>query len=273
MSNLYVDSQVSICPKQKILVDSLTADAPLLAALPAIPASGHTENVYERLLRVVGGVSVELDAPLQAGIFESKLQKQSLTKISFKVQSGLDKIDRSGGETAIFSKQMTTLLRSTGAAMEASIISDVLLNHAVSEGNYIDCEGTADDVQSSILAVRWDENATVGLYSSQMAGQGKTFSIEALYGGGIYEDSDGITSKGMMVSTFFGIQVGDPASVNALCNIQLSGTPSLPSADDVDELLLSIKANPSNSMLINYLPMFQRGMVAGPLPSYRGMCR
>lgn len=243
------DMQIDQMKPQSVLIDSLTEDAPLLAHMPMIAANKGISNTYEKLLKVTGGSTVELDAPISEGIFESELQQQNLSKIQFKVEAGKDKLQLLG-ENSFFSKRLTTLLKSTGAACEASIISDVLLHHAKAQDNCIDADGSTSSVQSSILAVRWAEDATIGLYSDKLAGNGKLFEIEPLAAGGIYENSDGVACKGMLCTTFLGVQIGDPASVNAIVNIQLAATASLPTAADIDALLLLIRATPSNSMLI-----------------------
>jgi hypothetical protein len=258
--NLYVDSQVAIAPKQKELIDSLTEESPLLQSLPVIQASSATANVYEKLLKVTGGSTVELDAPVPSGLFESKLEKTNLSKIQFKAEAGLDKISKFGGPTSYFGKQIKVLLKATGSAMEASLITDVLRAHAVDTGNVIDVEGSTADKQSSIVAVRWGEDATIGLTSKEMAGQGKTFDVQPLYGGNTYLDSNDIACQGMLCTTFLGLQIGDPGSVNAICNIQLTGTAKLPTAAQIDDLILSVKGGPGNTVLLCHPAIYNKAI-------------
>lgn len=249
LSNNFVDCAIAHSAKQKEMVDNLVEDSPVIAALPMQSASHDVANVYEEILDVTGGVSVDLDDALSDVTLNTKLRQQDLTIVKGLVEVGADKCKRFGSPAAYFAHVLPAILRKTGSDMENSAIYDILKPTALATGNVFDAGGSTADEVNSIIAVRW-AGGNAGLYSPKMYGRGDVFESIALSGGAPYLNSSKQMVYGLVMATAFGIQMANTKGIGIIKNVDYkAGTPKVPTALMIDELVSSVRGTPSDTVI------------------------
>lgn len=233
LSQAYAKKQ----PKQ---VDHLLEDTNVLDTVKFEPASHTLWNVYDEVTEVAGGGFVDMDAPLGDMEVNTELKKVDLSILGGKIFCPEDKALAYGGRDAYFTKKTPKILRKLGVDAEKAVIYDNLRPFALDIGNAIDA-GAEGDAGYCILAVRWVEGETIGLYSQDTFKAGALFNTTPLHGGALYEHpTSGVLGFGVRYKGYFGMQLANPKTVAGIFNV----TPTdKPTALMVDNLLDMVRAD------------------------------
>jgi hypothetical protein len=224
---------------QSVLVDALLEDTTVLDTVKFEPASHTLWNVYEEVTEVSGGGFTDMDAPLAEMSVATELKKVDLTILGGKVFCPEDKAMAYGNSRAYFAKKEPKILRKLGVDAEKAIIYSNLRPFALDCANAIDA-GASGDLNYSILAVRWVEGETIGLYSSETFKNGKLFSVMSLNDGKLYEHPvTGVLGYGARFKGYFGVQLANPKTVAGIFNVTAAHKPT---ALMVDNLLDMVRA-------------------------------
>jgi hypothetical protein len=243
-------------PKQAVMVDAVTEDAPILAMIPMEAASNGFQNVYEEIKDIQGAQFVALDEELPDIGMDAELQYVDLSVLGGKQFVGEDKALKMGGAPAYFAKKLPSVLRETGAATETSILYNNIRAYAKANGKLLDAGGTASGSMFSMLCVKWVAGETTGLYDATGFGNGKVFDMAPINGGNLYENSDGRLGYGQRIKNYLGIQLANDRYVSGIANIDLtpngsnaSGFENLPTEQQIDEMLLQARASSGNTFI------------------------
>lgn len=256
LTNLFREVAIQQAPKQSTMIDKVTEEAPILEMLPMMAASNGFQNVYEDLKEITGAQFVALDEALPAIGMDSELKYVDLSVLGGIQEVGEDKALKFGGAPSYFAKILPSVLRETGADTEQSIIYNNIRAYALANSKLVDAGGTNSGAMYSMLAVKWVDGETTGLYDSNGFGNGKVFDIMPVSGGNAYKDADGVLVYGQRLKTFIGIQLANPRYVAGISNIDLvasdstdTGYVALPTEAQIDQMLVNARANPANTFL------------------------
>ena len=250
MGTTFQEIAVQMAPKQKVMIDTLTEEAPILKNMPVEPSSHGLWNVYEELDSVTGADVVDLDSPLPNISSDSILQQKDLSVLGGKIKVGEDKAKKFGGKEAYFAKKMPAILHRTGMDMEASVLYNGIRAYAYANRK-VQFGGGTGSTNYSILAVHWVSGEVTGLYDANGFGNGKAFDLAAMYGGNLFEDpaDNNILKYGMRIKTYFGLQLVNAKYVAAIVNCDIDndslaadGTRTFPTAKMIDKMLLDVRA-------------------------------
>jgi len=239
MGDTLKDLSVLYAKKQPKQVDYITEESPILARIPFEEASHDMFNVYEQLESVSGGAFVEMNGVLPNVSSKSKLERLDLGIMGGISEVGEDTARSFGGAAQYFAKKEAAILKQTGANAEKKIIYDNFLKYALDNGSALKTAATTGKGYS-LIAVRFVEGETTGLYSKIGFRQGAMLEATALSGGSVYKDSNGKLVYGLRYKGYFGIQIANPKTVASICNIQ-SG--KLPTETQINDLLAKVRAN------------------------------
>lgn len=236
--------------KQSKMIDDVTNEAPILKMMPMEPTSDGLKNVYEKLVSVDAAEAVDFDEALVEINADDKLEEVSLSKFGGKMTIGEDKAIQMGGVGTYFSRKLPAILRRTGEKIEKSIIYNNLRASAILNSNAVSAGGSGS-VNFSILAVKWVPGETMGLYDEAGLGRGEVFDIMPLNNGSLHDIGNGVYGYGQRLATYFGIQLGNDRNVGAIVNIDPAEAldVSMVTEEQIDDLLLSVRANPANTFL------------------------
>lgn len=223
-------------------VDLLTEQAPILDAMNFQEASHGMWNVYEKLNEVDGAGFVDMDAVLPTMKSDGKPERVDLDVMGGKITIGEDKAQMFGGMVKYFASKMPSILRKTGQTTETRILYNNLRQFAIDTGgnNKINAGGSSN-ANYTMLAVRWVEGETTGLYSPEGFKNGATLDQKFINNGAMYEiDSAGRLGYGMRLKGYFGMQLGNPQTVAGIFNIDSSNKPT---ETEIDDLLDAVRAD------------------------------
>ena len=230
---------------QRAVVDAITCEAPILRDLPMEPSSHGLWNIYESMKDVTGGDLVDLDAPLPKVSAESELKQTDLSIIGGEMEVGEDTARKLGGPVSYFAKKATPVLRKTGMSAERSLLYDNFRAFAIRNGNVQSAGGTGTK-NYSILCVHYVPGEITGVYDPAGFGNGKTFDLTPIAGGGLYKNAEGRLVYGMRLKTYFGVQLANPDYVSAIvnCDIDSDSTSArtFPTMRQMDKLLIDARA-------------------------------
>jgi len=253
LKNTFREVAIEQAPKQAVLIDKVTEEAPILAAIPMEATSNGWQNVYEEIKSVEGAQLVTLDEALPDVGVSSETKYVEVSKIGGKIEVGVDKASKFGGAQGYFSKQIPTVLRETGAKTEQSLLYNNIRTFAKANGKLDDATGDTADKETSMLCVKWVSGETTGLYDPD---SGDSFQMEALSGGNQYLNGSGVAVKGMTIKNFFGLQLANAKYVSGIANIDLApdgtsdtGYKALPTEAQVNKMLDDARANPGNTLI------------------------
>jgi hypothetical protein len=248
LGNLLREVAIENAPKQRILVDAITDEAPILGMLPMEPASDGLSNVYEKLDSVTGPAQVDLDGVLPQMYVNTSLEQKDLQVLGGIIEVGQDKGRMyTGGVNKYFEKYSTRCLKEAGQSIEYSLIYSTFREYALANGNVVNAGGTTATSQNSIIAVHFSPGEIMGLYDSIGMGKGKFFRAEPINGGNAYfQKTTGVLVYGLAVKTYFGVQLANPRYVSAMVNIEDAADMTLAR---LDETLDKCRANPMNTVL------------------------
>lgn len=237
---------IGLAEKQDHMVDTLLEETPVARELRFEPASHGLWNAYEEVTKIDTVDDVDIDAPLPELVMDSELKKVDLQIIGGKITAGEDKLQVIGKEE-YFAKRLPRHIKAAGVTMERKIIYDNIRQFALDKGKAIDAGGS-DNKGYSIIAFREIEGENIGLYSPKGfgSGTGKLLDVKAINGGNLYENSKGVLVYGMRLKGYIGYQLANANGVAALVNIDPE---HIPTAEQLDELILSARANMGRGFL------------------------
>lgn len=248
LGNLLREVAIQNAPKQQLLVDAITDEAPILGMLPMEPASNGLSNAYEKLDAVTGPSQVDLDGVLPQMFVNTSLEQKDLQVLGGVIEVGQDK-GRAypGGVNKYFEKYSSRCMIQAGQSIEYSLIYSTFRQYALDNANIINAGGTTPSAQNSIVAVHFSPGEVMGLYDSLGMGNGKFFRVEAINGGNSYfQAASGVLVYGLAIKTYFGVQLANPRYVSAMVNIEDAADMTLARLDDT---LDRCRANPRNTVL------------------------
>lgn len=241
--------------KQPQQVENLVEEAPILNVIPFQEASHGLWNMYEDVTEVTGAGWVNMNSPLPIADMTTQLRKVDLSVLGAEVEVPEDTARMLGGRDKYFSRKMPKVLRRAGMATEQHIIYDNFRGWALDNNKAINA-GATNDGTYSILAVRFSEGETCGLYSSECVKQGSLIDINNICGGNLYKAATGpyagVLVYGLRIKAYLGMQIGNPLSVSVLVNIDEKHAPT---DTMIDDLLTSVRATTNGN---TYLFMHER---------------
>jgi hypothetical protein len=243
-------------PKQAVMVDAVTEEAPILASMPMEAASNGFQNVYEELKDVDGAQFVALDEALPAIGMDAELNYVDLSVLGGIQEVGEDKARKFGGAVPYFAKKLPSILRVTGADTEQSILYNNIRTYAKTNGKLANAGGTNSGAMLSMLCVKWVAGETTGLYDSTGFGDGKAFDIMPINGGNVYKDGDSRLVYGQRIKTYIGVQLANPRYVSGIANIDLvasgstdTGYVALPTEAQITEMIRNARGDSANTRI------------------------
>lgn len=168
--------------KQPKMVDAITEKTPILDMIPFDEASHGLWNMYEEVESVTGAGFVDMDEPLPTLAVASELKKLDLSIMGGEIECGEDKAKMFGGKAKYFAKKMSIVLKESGVTTEVAILYDNIRQYCIDNSLLIDATGSADTCYT-ILAVRFEEGVTGGLYSPEGFKQGAMLHTLPINGG------------------------------------------------------------------------------------------
>lgn len=235
--------------KQPQQVDGLTEEAPILGVIPFQEASHGLWNMYEDVEDVQGAGWVDMNAPLPAVDVISNLRKVDLSILGGEIEVPEDTANMFGGREKYFSRKMPKVLRRSGMAAEQRILYDNFRAWALDHGAATDAGATTGGGYT-ILAVRFVEGETCGLYSPECFKQGSLLDTQPINGGDLYKATagayQGVLVYGLRLKSYLGMQIGNPHSVAAVVNISRN---NVPTESMIDDMLAAVRATPGSTYL------------------------
>jgi hypothetical protein len=204
---------------------------------------------------------VDLDGVLPTITSDSSLEDVTLSVLGGRMVVGEDAAKKFGSKESWFAKKLKPILIKTGSNLENSLIYNTWRAFCTANSKNLDAGGTTASSQYSILAVKFVEDETFGLYNPDGFGTGKVFDIMPLNGGNLadYLLGNSVTTVGyaQRIKTYFGIQTANTRNLGAIVNVELTadattdtGFKALPSEAQMDDLLESVRAMPGNTFLM-----------------------
>ena len=229
---------------QKQLVDFISEEAPIVAALPMDAASdGHIDKVP--VLTSADSVPMaELDGPLVELGSTSRIEESQLKMWQGIMKIGIDQATNSGKSVAeLFAKQAEGIIRQSGGDMSLTLY-EAFRDYAVRNrvvGGYtdqvIDATGNAN-TNYSITAVKFVQSDTSGLYNPKFWSNGKIFDVINPYGeqGGLITDVNGNTFAihARILKLMIGLRLQNYKHVASIVNIDKAA--NLKTIDIVDKM-------------------------------------
>lgn len=235
--------------RQPQQVDGLTEEAPILGIIPFHEASHGLWNMYEDVTEVQGAGWVAMNAPLPGVEVTSDLRKVDLSILGGEIEVPEDTANMFGGREKYFARKLPKVLRRSGMAAEQRIVYDNFRAWALDHGKATDAGATADGTYS-IIAVRFSEGETCGLYSPECFKQGAVLDTQPINGGDLYKahsgPHQGVLVYGLRLKAYLGVQIGDPRSVAAVVNISRD---HVPTEAMIDDILAEVRATPGSTYL------------------------
>lgn len=249
---------VGLSKKQEHFVNSLTEESPILDNMRFEASTHGLWNAYEEVASISGAGFVDMNAPLPEMKIDSNLKKIDLSILGGEIFLPEDKASVLGiGE--YFARKVPVLLKQAGQTAEQKIIYDNFLPYAIANGKASNAGGTSKCY--SMVAVRFVEGEVAGLYSGTNVNTTGILDTMQINGGALYKNSDGVLGYGMRIKGYIGVQLANPNAVSAIVNITTS---KIPTAEQIDNMLIEAKATPGTTFI------FCHPKVLSLLNSYKG---
>jgi hypothetical protein len=238
--------------KQKKFVDRVTEDANIIMGIPTFESSHDLENVYESLVEVNGGDTVDFDAPLPIVGTTSELGKTKLSKIGGRIQIGQDKAKLYGGFDQYIEERIPTISRDTMSQLEKSVVYNNIRSSIISAGKHVSVGGSSN-TNYSILAVNWSEGENMAISAKGNFSKKLMFDITVLANGGLTSfipsgKSESIVGYEAIFAMYWGIQIANSKKIAGLVNIDIEND-KLPTALQISEMIEDARLNGSSSAL------------------------
>lgn len=252
----YREIQIANSVKQPQMVDQLLNKAPVVADMETQTASHALHNIYEKTVAVTGAAIVDADEALPTMHMTTELDQIDLSIVGGQVEVGLDKAKLYGGKNAYFASKQPTLFKKSGQDLEKSLLYNSMRAYAITNSNVIDMGGATASIQNSIIAVTYSPGEIMGLTSPDGFGDGAMMEVIPINGGNNYKDSNGVLVYGNAYKMYTGIQLANPNYVSAIVNIQLTGTTTIPTEEDIETMLEMAEADENTRIYCH--PMVKR---------------
>ena len=249
MSNMRTLHEIAVkyARKQSGMADSLTEEAPILQHVRWKPASHGLWNVAEKLTDIEGPAFVRPDAPLPQLSVSSDLVTTDLSVMGGVLEVPSQRALKFGGPMKYFADKQNYILKKAGMDTERQLVLENWLKAAYSARTLYDAG--SPDGGWFLLAVRFDENANVGLYDPDQFASGRLLKIEIPYGGAEHylhsPQYEGVLGYSVTYRGNFGYQILDPIrTVAAIVNIDENHKPS-PAM--IDDMLAQVRSQPATT--------------------------
>lgn len=200
-------------------------------------------NAYEEVADISGPAFVDINQPLPEMKIDSNLKKVDLSILGGEIFLPEDKGSVVGvGE--YFDKKIPVLLKHAGQTAEKKIIYDNFLPYAISNGKAVSALGTANCY--SMVAVRFVPGEVTGLYSARNINRFGVLDSTPINNGALYKNTDGLLGYGVRIKGYIGVQLANPDAVSAIVNITAD---KIPTADQIDNMLIDAKATPASTFI------------------------
>ena len=257
MSDIFREIALKMAPTQAALINDFVKAAPIWASIPMRETSDGFKNVFERIISVEAMKKLTgLDSPLPSVKTESSLASVDLSVFGGLMEVGQDKANAFGSAEAYFAKHLETIMPYTAQSYEFATYYNELRPYATKLGNEIDAGGTTANKQTSLVVVRWDA-ANTGLYNPDGFGSGKVFESFWMNGGNLYniaKNGTTVPGYGMFFKNNFGLQLEGSEHCAAIVNIDLTLTDgeytAMPTADQIDDAIYSVRGTPADTMIL-----------------------
>jgi len=249
---------VSLADKQPHYVNSLTEESPILDNMRFEASSHGLWNAYEEASKIEGAGFVDINQPLPEMSIDSDLKKIDLSILGGEIFLPEDKASVLG-VSEYFSKKLPVLLKQAGQTAEQKIIYDNFLPYAIANGKVAGAGASSSCY--SMVAVRFIEGEVTGLYSPKHLSSNGIIDATGINGGALYKNSNGVLGYGVRIKGYIGVQLANPDAVSAIVNINSS---HVPTAAQIDDMLVDAKATPANTFI------FCHPKVLSLLNSYKG---
>ena len=258
MNGTLKEIAVSLAQKQQHYVNSLTEESPILDNMRFEPSTHGLWNAYEEVASISGAGFVDINQPLPEMKIDSNLKKIDLSILGGEIFLPEDKGSVIGvGE--YFAKKVPVLIKQAGQTAEQKIIYDNFLPYAINNGKVASAGGAANCY--SMVAVRFVEGEVTGLYSAHNIHNAGLLDVANINGGALYKNASGVLGYGVRLKGYIGVQLANPNAVSAIVNINGS---NIPTAAQIDDMLVSARATPASTFI------FCHPKVLSLLNTYKG---
>lgn len=258
MKNTLKEIAVSLAEKQQHFVDHLTEESPILDNMHFEASTHGLWNAYEEVSKINGAAFVDINQPLPTMEVDSELKKIDLSILGGEIFLPEDK-GSVIGVSEYFAKKVPVLLKHAGQVAEKKIIYDNFLPYAIGNGNVASAGASSNCY--SMVAVRFVDGEVTGLYSDRHFKTCGLIDSTEINGGQLYKNSDGVLGYGVRIKGYIGVQLANPDAVSAIVNINAS---NIPTAAQIDDMLVNAKATPMNTFI------FCHPKVLSMLNTYKG---
>lgn len=258
MKNTLADLNVHLAKTQKPILNTLTNENPMLAAIPVKGATHGIYNVYASTTAIDELAEVDFDQALPTVGVSYDLGQANLAKIGGTLAMPQDAVGLMGGYAAYANERLPKIIAKAGNSHEARLYYKGFLKYAIGNKNVIDAGGKTANKQFSMVAVHFDSESTTGLYNPTSLNNGKLFTIQPLNGGNEYEIPalGGAIGKSVAIYMHYGLQLADPRNVKAIVNIEPKENTTdkdkidgLPTGMQIDDLINDVQGNPGNTVI------------------------
>lgn len=258
MKNTLQDLNVFLSEKQQGVLDALTNDNPMLAAIPVKPATHGIYNVYAATTSIDELTEVDFDAPLPAVGVSFDLGQANLAKIGGTLPMPQDAAALMGGYENFANDRIPKIIARAGNAHEARLYYKGFMKYAIDNKNVVSAGGTTPNKQFSMVAVHFDSDSVTGLYNPYSVNDGKLFTMQALNNGAEHKLAalNGAIGREIAIYLHYGLQLADPRYVKAIVNIEPRENSTdrdkidgMPTGMMIDDLINDVQGNPGNTVI------------------------
>lgn len=243
MASTLKEVAVMLSKKQEHYVNSLTEESPILDNMRFEASTHGLWNAYEEVASINGAGFVDINQPLPEMEVDSNLKKIDLSILGGEIFLPEDK-GSVIGVGQYFSKKVPVLLKHAGQTAEKKIIYDNFIPYAVSNGKAISAGGSENCY--SMVAVRYVDGEVTGLYSSKNINRFGILDSTPINAGALYKNADGVLGYGLRLKGYIGMQLANPNAVAAIVNITAD---NIPTAEQIDNMLVDAKATPGSTFI------------------------
>lgn len=258
MSSTLKELAISLSRKQEHFVNSLTEESPILDVMRFEPSTHGLWNAYEEVAKINGAGFIDINQPLPEMEIDSNLKKIDLSILGGEIFISEDKASVMGiGE--YFGKKVPVLLKHAGQTAEKKIIYDNFIPYAVGNGRAASAGSATGGY--SMVAVRFIPGEVTGLFSARNINSHGVLDSTLINGGQLYKNANGLLGYGVRIKGYIGVQLANPDAVSAIVNISAD---NVPSAEQIDNMLVEAKATPASTFI------FCHPKVLSMLHTYKG---
>ena len=243
MASTLKEVAVMLSKKQEHYVNSLTEESPILDNMRFEASTHGLWNAYEEVASINGAGFVDINQPLPEMEVDSNLKKIDLSILGGEIFLPEDK-GSVIGVGQYFSKKVPVLLKHAGQTAEKKIIYDNFIPYAVSNGKAVSAGGSENCY--SMVAVRYVDGEVTGLYSSKNINRFGILDSTPINAGALYKNADGVLGYGLRLKGYIGMQLANPNAVAAIVNITAD---NIPTAEQIDNMLVDAKATPGSTFI------------------------